>query len=111
MAGSTPDPPLLKAFLCTFLFSGTGCSSAGIVYLTGEHFGIIMGHMATPNPRAIPIYNIACVVTFGQAAGGKRFIFENTIKECVSVTANCRELVFGDRNREPGEQEPLFRVI
>ena len=40
MAGSTPDPPL-KAFLCVFLFSGTGCSSAGIVYLTGEHFGII----------------------------------------------------------------------
>ena len=70
-----------------------------------------MGHMAPPNPRAIPIYNIACVVTFGQAAGGKRFIFENTIKECVSVTANCPELVFGDRNREPGEQEPLFRVI
>ena len=40
MAGSTLDPPL-KAFFCTFLFSGTGCSSAGIVYLTGEHFGII----------------------------------------------------------------------
>ena len=40
MAGSTPDPPL-KAFLCVFLFSGTGCSSAGIVHLTGEHFGII----------------------------------------------------------------------
>ena len=41
MAGSTPDPPL-KAFLCVFLFSGTGYSSAGIVYLTGEHFGIII---------------------------------------------------------------------
>ena len=37
MAGSTPDPPL-KAFLCVFLFSGTGHPSAGIVYLTGEHF-------------------------------------------------------------------------
>ena len=43
MAGSTPDPPL-KAFFCVFLFSGTGCSSAGIVYLTGEHFGIITNH-------------------------------------------------------------------
>ena len=43
MAGSTPDPPL-KAFLCVFLFSGTGCSSAGIVYLTGEHFGIIKNY-------------------------------------------------------------------
>ena len=28
-------------FLCTFSFSGIGCSSVGIVYLTGEHFGII----------------------------------------------------------------------
>ena len=66
--------------------------------------------MATPNPRAIPIYNIVRVVTCGQAAGGKRFIFESTIKECVSVTANCHELVF-DRNRETGDLEPWFRVI
>ena len=67
--------------------------------------------MATPNPRGIPIYNIACVVTFGEAAGGKRCIFESTSKECVSVTANCHELVFGDRNRETGDQLEPFRVI
>ena len=31
----------MKAFLRVFLFSGNGCLSAGTVYLTGEHFGII----------------------------------------------------------------------
>ena len=67
--------------------------------------------MATRNPRAIPIFNIACVGTFGQAADGKRCIFESTIKECVSVTANCHELVFGARNRVTGDPEPWFRVI
>ena len=42
MAGSTPDP-LLKVFLCIFLFSGTGRSSVRFVHLTGEYFGIING--------------------------------------------------------------------
>ena len=46
-------------------------------------------YLATHNPRANPVYYIVCVVTFGEAADGKRFIVENTIKVCVSVTANC----------------------
>ena len=69
-----------------------------------------MGHTATPNPRAIPIYDIACVVTFGQAAGGKRFIIENTIKECVSVTANCHELVRDGNCETRDALEISFRV-
>ena len=66
--------------------------------------------MATPNPRATPIYNIVCVVTFGQAAGGKRCLLENTIKECVSVTANCHELVLDGNWETTVARETCFRV-
>ena len=66
--------------------------------------------MATPNPRATPIYNIVCVVTYGQAAGGKPFIFENTMKECESVTANCHELVRDGNCETRDARETLFRV-
>ena len=38
-------------------------------------------NLATPNPRANPIYYIVCVITFGEAADGKRFIIENTMRE------------------------------
>ena len=41
MAGSTPDP-LRRRFFVLSYFSGTGCSSVRTVYLTGEHFGIII---------------------------------------------------------------------
>ena len=64
-----------------------------------------------PIPEQVP-FTILCVVsTFGQAVDGKRFTVENTIKVCVSVTANCHELVFGDRNCETGDPEPRFRLI
>ena len=68
MAGSTPDPPL-KVFLCTFLFSGTGCSSVRVVHLTGEHFGIINEHPKMMGPQKYLgkscYYRIECTaVTF-----------------------------------------------
>ena len=51
-----------------------------------------------------------CVITFGEATNGKWFIVENTIKVCVSVTANGHKLVFGDGNCETRDAETWFRV-
>ena len=62
--------------------------------------------LATPNPRASPIDYTPCVITHGQAADGEGLTVQNTIKVCVSVTPNCHELVFGDRNCETGDPEP-----
>ena len=67
-------------------------------------------YLSRHNPKANPIYYIVCVITFGEATNGKWFIVENTIKVCVSVTANGHKLVFGDGNCETRDAETWFRV-
>ena len=59
--------------------------------------------MSTPNPSASPIDYTPCVIIYGQAADGEGLTVQNTIKVYVSVTPNCHELVFGDRNCETGD--------
>ena len=66
-----------------------------------------------PIPEQIPftMFCVLLVITFGEAADGKRFTVENTIKVCVRVKTNGHELVFGDGNCETRNRETWIRII
>ena len=55
MAGSTPVP--FEGVSVLFYFSGNGYSSARIVHLTGEHFGIITNLTQNLKKNPNPIEN------------------------------------------------------